>query len=131
MMEKVMRLITAGRSAIRMLDRHPRTTDPYEVELYEKLRHQKSRRLRRAVAAVIDELDINVFNDLMKVLKKLRTRENGKGKELDRLELTLELLGYAIDKKKGTSPDFLLWNFNEIYRRLEPVMQAEKARAAG
>ena len=127
-MEKVMRFIAAGKSAIQMLDRHPRTADPHEAHLYERLRHQKGRRLRIATAQVVTDLDVDVVKDLMKVVKKLRNGDNGKNKELDHLKLTLELLDYAVDKKKATHPDYLLWNFNEIYRQLGPVMQAEEQK---
>ena len=127
-MDKAMKVVTAGKSAIQMLNRHPNTTDPYENHLYERLRHQKGRRLRIATAQVVTDLDVDVVKDLMKVVKKLRIGENGKGKELDHLKLTLELLDYAVDKKKATHLDFLLWNFNEIYRRLGPVMQQEEQK---
>jgi hypothetical protein len=111
-----------------MLDRHPRTADPYEAHLYERLYHQAAHRLREATAEVVTDLDVDVVKDLMKVVKKLRNGGNGKDKELDRLKLTLELLNYAVDKKKATHPEHLLWNFNEIYRRLGPVMQQEEQK---
>ena len=127
-MEKAMRFIDAGRSAIRMLDRHPRTADPQEAHLYERLRHLKGRLLRRATAQVVTDIDVDVVKDLMKVVKKLRNGGNGKDRELDHLKVTLELLDYAVDKKKPTHPDYLLWNFNEIYRQLGPVMQQEEQK---
>ena len=127
-MNKVAQLINAGKAAIEAIERHPNTTDPYENHLSEKLRHQKGRRLRIATAQVVADLDVDVVKDLMKVVKKLRIGDNGKDKELDHLKVTLELLDYAVDKKKPIHPDFLLWNFNEIYRQLGPVMQQEEQK---
>ena len=127
-MNEAMNVVTAGQAALRMLNRHPRTDDPYEAHLYEGLHHQAAHRLREATAEVFMDLDVDVVKDLMKVVKKLRNGGNGKDKELDHLRVTLELLDYAVDKKKATHPDYLLWNFNEIYRQLAPVMQAEEQK---
>ena len=77
------------------------------------------------MAATVTDLDVDVVKDLMKVVKKLRSKESGDCRELDRLKLALELLEFTIDKKKPTSPDHIVWMFNRIYGKLGWVTKHE------
>ena len=113
--------------AINLLDRRPQSGDPYKLRLYEKLRDQARTGLRKAVAAVVTELDVDLVSELMKVVKKLRTEEQGSG-EFDRVKTTLQLLEHTLDKNRQESPDSVHWKFNEIYRRLGQIEKQERAR---
>ena len=73
----------------------------------------------------VTDLDIDVVRDLMKVVKKLRTKEKGNGRDLDRLKLTLELLELTIGKKAPPDPDHIVWMFNRIYSKLGWVTKHE------
>ena len=108
-------LIYSGKYALHVLGRSSRTTDPYKAHLYEKLRDHARRRLRRATAAVVTDLDAGIVTDLMKVVKKLRNGEQG-SKEFDRVKTSIELLEHTLDKKRTESLDIVLWKFNEIYK---------------
>ena len=89
--------------------------------LHERLKENAARRLRRE-AGKVTELDADVLEDLMKIVKKLgkQATPNGNGLET-RLKLTLELLPYALEKGKATTPDMLLYRFNEIYQWMSRV----------
>ena len=120
-------LIWHAARAINMLDRGPRSGHPYEARLYDKLRYQTRTGLRKAVAAVVDDLDVDLVSELMKLIKKLRGGEQG-STEFDRVKTALDLLEHTLDKKRPESPDSIHWKFNEIYRRLGPIEQQERTR---
>lgn len=86
--------------------------------LHVRIKELAARRLIEA-AGKVTELDADVLEDLMKIVKKLgkQTASNGNGLET-RLKLTLDLLPYIFDKGKNTTPDMLLYRFNELYRGL-------------
>ena len=119
-------LIDSAKHGLRLLDRRPLNTAAYVLYLQDQLRKQASRKLRKAVQGdTVTDLDIDVVKDLMKVMKKLRGKENGDCRELDRLKLTLELVEFTIDKKKPISPDQIVWIFNRIYNKLSWVTKHE------
>ena len=119
-------LIDSAKHGLRLLDRRPPNTTPYVLDLQDKLRRQASRKLRLTVQGdTVTDLDVDVVKDLMKVMKKLRSKVNGDCRELDRLKLTLELLEFTIDKKKPTSPDHIVWMFNRIYGKFGWVTKHE------
>lgn len=121
-------LITSTSRAIELIDQAPEPWDTPDARHLARLRRDAARKVRVATAAVVSDLDTHVFMDLMRVVEKLRNGKNGKSKELDHLKLTLELLDYAVDKKKTTHPEYLLWIFNQIYRQLDPVMRQEEQK---
>ena len=111
-------LVHAGIKALRLLDNAPDPADAFARKLDSRLRRRSSIRLIRAAGEAVETVDIDVVKDLMKVVKKLRGKENGDDRELDRLKLSLELLQFTLDKKKPTSPDNIVWMFNRIYNKL-------------
>jgi len=121
-------LVWHAQYAIRMLDRKPPTNDPYVVSLHDKLRVGAQRDLRRIAGKLVTDLDVDVVKDLMKIVKKLRIGETGGSSEFDRIKLALEIMDHAIDKNRPMNPDFAVWTFNEIYRRLAPIETQERAR---
>jgi hypothetical protein len=98
--------------------------------LDDQIRIRAARNLRRAVGATITDLDINVIDDLMKIVKKLGkgVGHTSNGLE-DRLKLTLELTQLALDRKAPPSPDQIIWTFNQIYKGLAWVMQQQQQAA--
>ena len=90
--------------------------------LHERLKENAARRLRRE-AGKVTELDADVLEDLMKIVKKLgkQATPNGNGLET-RLKLTLEPIEYAMGKTTSTHPDHLLWLFNTIYQGLRKII---------
>lgn len=121
-------LVWHGQYAIRMLDRKPPTNDPYVGSLLDKLRVGAQRGLRKIAGKLVTDLDVDVVKDLMKIVKKLRNGETGGSGEFDRVKVTMELMEHTIDKKRPMNPDFAVWTFNEIYRRLAPIEKQERAR---
>jgi len=79
----------------------------------------------------VTDLDVDVVKDLMKIVKKLRNGEAGGSDEFDRIKVTMELMEHAIDKKRPMTPDYAVWTFNEIYRRLEHIERQERSKNQG
>ena len=85
--------------------------------IVDRLRENAARRLRRA-SAKLTEIDVDVMDDLMKVVKKLGRQTTSVNGLETRFKLTLDLLPYVFDKGRNTTPDLLLYRFMEIYRGL-------------
>ncbi|MBN1461684.1 MAG: hypothetical protein JXA57_19300 [Armatimonadetes bacterium] len=98
--------------------------------IHDEIRESSARMLRDAIGATMTELDVDVMEDLMKIVKKL-----GKGAvRVDngleaRVKLALELTQMALDRKAPPTPQHLIWMFNEFYKGLEYVMTEEARRA--
>lgn len=85
--------------------------------IFDRMRENAARRLRRA-SVKLTEIDVDVMEDLMKVVKKLGRQTTSVNGLETRFKLTLDLLPYVFDKGKNTTPDLLLYRFMEIYRGL-------------
>ena len=84
-----------------------------------RLNESAGRRLRRAAAAKVTELDTDVMGDIMKLLKKLGKESTESNHDMeDRFKLTLNLLDYAVSRKIPTAPDQIIWVFNKLYAGL-------------
>ena len=85
-----------------------------------------ARNLRRAVTATITELDADLLEDLMRVIKKVGKDavkdDNG---VVDILKLSFQLMEMAATKGSPRTPDFLVWTFNKIYQGLKTSLGAE------
>ncbi len=130
-MQDIVNLTWHGQRAIRMLNHEPPSNDPYMLSLHDKLRTGAFRSLRRATGKLVTDLDVDVVKDLMKIVKKLRNGEAGGSDEFDRIKVTMELMEHAIDKKRPMTPDYAVWTFNEIYRRLEHIERQERSKNQG
>ncbi|MBI4583208.1 MAG: hypothetical protein HY717_04215 [Planctomycetes bacterium] len=89
--------------------------------------HLSARRGLRKQAATLTEVDVDVMEDLMRLLKKVgKGTANGKEDFETRLGLALRLL----DKLKPApdSADMLVWNLNEIYKKVDWIVAQEKKR---
>ena len=90
--------------------------------LHQKLKAAYAQNLRLA-AGKVTELDVDVMDDLMKVVKKLSRQSVTTNNGLDtRLKLTLELIQYTMGKTTAAQPDHLLWLFNQIYQGLKKII---------
>ncbi len=88
----------------------------------EKLKTAYAQSLREA-AGKVTELDVDVMDDLMKVVKKLSRQTSTSDNGLEaRLKLTLELIQYTMGKSTSNHPDHLLWLFNKIYQGLRKII---------
>jgi hypothetical protein len=111
-------------------DRHQRYHVAALAPLHQRIKEVYATRLRRT-AAKLTELDVDVMDDLMKVVKKLGRDSTplGSGIEL-RLKLTLNLIEHLLVKDHATSPDHLLWLFNSLYQGLTKIVPATATQAS-
>jgi hypothetical protein len=77
-----------------------------------------ARSLRVAAVKNVAEIDFDVLQDVMALLKKLRGKVTSNDDFEPRLRLALELLPYSTSKDKPLSPDSLVWLLNSIYKGL-------------
>jgi len=123
-MEDLKNFFSALRGALSGLERDRkglyRTADTRSLHL--KLKTLFAHNLREA-AAKLTELDVDVMEDLMKIVKKLGKDSATTGSRLEmRLKLTLDLIEHVISRTTPTSPDHLLWLFNQIYKGLTGII---------
>jgi hypothetical protein len=124
-MEDLKRFLSALRSALSGIERDRkglyRSAETRPLHL--RLKAHYAQHLRVAAAAKITELDVDVMEDLMKVVKKLGKDSMGTGNRLEtRLKLTLDLIDHVISRTIPTTPDHLLWLFNKIYQGLTAII---------
>ena len=132
-MDSGLRLVRAVDGAIRYLRTAPHRTnmncDPWERE---RRRMPIARSLRLAVVdkmAQIKELDADLLEDLMKMIKKIGkdTAKGGNGFST-RLKLALELTQMTFNNNKmPTYQNEILDRFVFFYQGLEGIMQLEQA----
>ena len=90
--------------------------------LHDKLKATYAQNLRQA-AAKLTELDVDVMEDLMRVVKKLGKQSTPTDNGLDtRLKLTLDLIEHVISRTTPTTPDHLIWLFNKLYQGLSQII---------
>ena len=123
-MEDLKNFFSALRGALSGIERDRkglyRTADTRSLHL--KLKTLYAHNLREA-AAKLTELDVDVMEDLMRIVKKLGKDSATTGSRLEmRLKLTLDLIEHVLEKARPTSPDHLLWLFNKIYQGLKGII---------
>ena len=123
-MEDLKNFFSALRNALSGLERDRkglyRTADTRSLHL--KLKALYAHNLREA-AGKLTELDVDVMEDLMKVVKKLGKDSATTGSRLEmRLKLTLDLIDHVISRTMPTTPDHLIWLFNKIYQGLMAII---------
>ena len=90
--------------------------------VHDKLKATYAHNLRQA-AAKLTELDVDVMEDLMRVVKKLGKQSTPTDNGLDtRLKLTLDLIEHVISRTTPTAPDHLIWLFNKLYQGLSQII---------
>ena len=90
--------------------------------VHEKVKANYAQRLRHA-AAKVTELDVDVMEDLMRIVKKLGRHSVSTDNGLEiRLKLTLDLMEYTISRTTPTAPDHLIWLFNKLYQGLSKII---------
>ncbi len=126
-MDKAVRFIKAARNAKEVYS----TRRPESMrEVTTMLQVEAGRELRRALGNVVTELDAAVFDDLMKILKKLSkgiaSEENGYS---TKLRLALDIIGMSFSKSKPPDSELILWKLNKIYNSInDRLIQAGKWR---
>lgn len=85
-----------------------------------------TRDFRRAVTASITELDANLLEDLMRVIKKVGKEAAKDDNGFDNLlKMTFQLMELAVGKATPKAPDHLVWLFSKLYQGLKAVLNAE------
>jgi len=96
-------------------DRLPRYKTAAFTPIQTRLKENYAATLRDA-AGKVTELDVDVMEDLMRIVKKLGKQSTPAESDVERrFRLSLELLDYVLDKRRPTAPDHVLWVFNKLY----------------
>jgi len=131
-MNRIERLLKTACHAVAVLDSDSRRNfrDSYAISLQETIRDQARVPLRRSFGAVINELDAPVIDDLLSILKRLRSGTKGSKDDFtQRIQLALQLTEMSVGKQKGLEPGHLLWIFHKHYNGIGPVVQIEQGVA--
>ena len=128
-MNRIERLLKTASNAVAVLESDSRRNfrDPCRASLQRTIRDQVRVPLRRAFGATINELADPVIDDLLAVLKRLRTGTKGsKDTFTQRIQLALKLTEMSVGKRKGIDPGHLQWIFHKHYNKILPIIQIEE-----
>ena len=78
-----------------------------------------AQQIKTAIIDKINEFDAEMLEDFLQFMNKFQAKASKSLNEFDpKLEVALRLLDKALDKNSRNSPDFVIWNLHDLYKRL-------------
>ena len=127
-MNRVVQLIKTAKNAVEVLDfeRRCKLSSPRLDRRRERHRLVAAREVRKAIAAMITEIDTAVMQDLMQIVKKLsRGVTDGNNGRKGPADVILKIMEMAVSKGPRPNIDQLTWMFNTIYKDIAWAFQLE------